>query len=217
MKRRKKQRTQKQRSLRLGIWVAVLTLFVVSSGIYTPFPQMLIRQGEVSLSCGETELARKETLDRRPYFLTSNQHTVLLTVGEYSAILGWQGYAARSLDLSQTDGPLAVAVLRTSPRKIKDPKDDVLTTHYFGVAPREAPSVLIHFLLVEDAQPLELPTFRGEDGRTYFWGWQDVPSYGRGGYNSDFYSEPLLVEALDRDGNVIATCTYSYYYPGLVP
>ena len=213
---KKKQRTQKQRAIRLGVWVVILALAVVLSGIYTPFPQTLIRNAEVTRSCGETELVRKETLLHRPHYLTANQHTLMLTAGEFHPLLGWQQYEVSQLDLTKEEA-LSVEVLRTAPRRTKDPKDDVLTVHYFGTAPREATSVLIRFPWMEEAEPFEIPTFRGEDGQTYFWDWKIVQFYGPEDYNKDYYSEPLVVEALDGDGQVIATCNHPRYYDGSMP
>ena len=67
---------------------------------------------------------------------------------------------------------------------------------------------------MEEAEPFEISTFRGEDGRTYFWDWQEVDFYGPENYNKDYYSEPLVVEALDQNGQVIATCMQPRYYDG---
>ena len=203
---KKKQRTQKQRAIRLGVWVVILALAVVLSGIYTPFPQTLIRNAEVTRSCGETQLIRKETLLHRPHYLTANQHTLLLNAVGFRPLGGWVSEGKAALDLSKEED-LSVDVLRTS-------VDEFLTVHYFGTAPRDAASVLVRFPWMDEAEPFEIPTFRGEEGRTYFWDWQKVPFYGPEDYNKDYYSEPLVVEALDGDGQVIATCNQPRYYDG---
>ncbi|MBQ9933635.1 MAG: hypothetical protein IJO69_07385 [Ruminiclostridium sp.] len=210
---KKKHRTQKQRALRLGVWVVVLALAVVLSGIYTPLPQTLIRNAEVTRSCGETQLIRKETLNHRPHYLTANQNALLLTVGEFHPLLGWQQCTRSQLDLSQEDS-LSVEILATEPRMIRDPDKDILAIHYFGTAPKEAASVLIRFPWVEDAEPKEIPTFLGEDGQTYFWDWLTFPISARDEDSTYGHSKPLLVEALDQDGQVIATCMHPRYYDG---
>lgn len=210
---KKIQRTQKQQARLLGIWVAILALMAVCMGLFTPHPHIQIRNLEASFSCGETELVRKERLDRNTHYLTANQNTLLHTVVDFRPLMGWEKVTYSILDLSNEDA-LSVEVLRNTPRKTKAQEKDLLTVHYFGTAPRDAVSVLIQFPWMEDAEPFEIPTFRGEDGQTYFWGWQKVDFYGPADYNKDYYSEPLVVEALDGDGQVIAACNQPRYYDG---
>ena len=203
---KKKSRTQKQLAHLLGIWVVILALVTVWAGLFNPHPYISIRQYEASLSCGKTEMIRKETLDRKMHYLTANQNTLLLNVVGFRPLGGWVGEGHAALDLTKEED-LSVDVLRTS-------VDKFLTIHYFGTAPRDAASVLVRFPWMDEAEPFEIPTFRGEDGRTYFWDWQKVPFYGPEDYNKDYYSEPLVVEALDGDGQVIATCNQPRYYDG---
>ncbi|MBQ9852949.1 MAG: hypothetical protein IJO37_08575 [Ruminiclostridium sp.] len=204
---KKKLRTQKQLARRLGIWVVILALATVWTGLFNPHPYLSIRQYEASLSCGKTEMIRKERLDGELHYLTANQNTLLLNVVDFQLLGGWVSDGKASLDLSKEED-LSVDVLRTSSVA------EFLTVHYFGTAPKEAASVLIRFPWMEDAEPFEISTFRGEDGRTYFWDWQKVPFYGPEDYNKDYYSEPLVVEALDQNGQVIAACNHPRYYDG---
>jgi len=203
---KKKLRTQKQLARRLGIWVVILALVTVWTGLFSPHPYLSIRQYEASLSCGKTEMVRKESLDGKLHYLTANQNTLLLNVVGFRPLGGWVSEGKAALDLSKEED-LSVDVLRTS-------VDEFLTVHYFGTAPRDAASVLIRFPWMYEAKPFEIPTFRGEDDRTYFWGWQEVDFYGPENYNKDYYSEPLVVEALDQNGQVIATCMQPRYYYG---
>ena len=204
---KKKLRTQKQLARRLGIWVVILALVTVWTGLFSPHPYLSIRQYEASLSCGKTEMIRKESLDGKLHYLTANQNTLLLNVVGFRPLGGWVSDGKAALDLSKEED-LSVDVLRTSSVA------EFLTVHYFGTAPRDAASVLIRFPWMYEAKPFEIPTFRGEDGRTYFWGWQEVDFYGPENYNKDYYSEPLVVEALDENGQVISACNQPRYYDG---
>lgn len=203
---KKKLRTQRQLARRLGIWVVILALVTVWTGLFSPHPYLSIRQYETSLSCGKTEIIRKERLDGNMHYLSANQNTLLLNAVGFRPLGGWVSEGKAALDLSKEED-LSVDVLRTS-------VDEFLTVHYFGTAPRDAASVLVRFPWMDEAEPFEIPTFRGEDGRTYFWDWQKVPFYGPEDYNKDYYSEPLVVEALDGDGQVIAACNQPRYYDG---
>ena len=110
---KKKLRTQRQLARRLGIWVVILALVTVWTGLFSPHPYLSIRQYETSLSCGKTEIIRKERLDGNMHYLSANQNTLLLNVVGFRPLGGWVGEGHAALDLTEEED-LSVDVLRTS-------------------------------------------------------------------------------------------------------
>lgn len=160
-----KPKTSRQRTFFRAALLALFLVVVFTIPLYPIFSAQVIRGNEIEHSTGPTEILQTEKVPPCTFHLSANQHTLLLTTARFHPLEGWYQGGWSLLDLSQEWGPVQAKGMTMN---FHTPSSSV---HVFGTTTLEdAVSVTASCASDPTLPDLETELFRGEDGRTYFWG-----------------------------------------------
>ena len=206
--------TRKHKAVRRTLLcLAAVTVFSALH-LYTFTPMQAVRQAEGQMGTGTTSLIRRMNGDKwdQIYYLTANEHAILVTRLDFHLLYGWFGLPMHTIDCSDLGDFQAKATMGWTS------DEGVARWTIFGrLQSQEVTGIQAQFRFeYRDEKTggyVELPEITvsdisefttARDGRRYFIAQGVISGVEHGEYGSGLYPLEMAAATLDAQGNILA-------------